>query len=519
MTRPVTTTVAPPRRHSAMPNAPRYALAVSAPGTSTASPSTCPTWTVRPSLSARSRSASASPAGFSPPALVTMRDAPVHRDAQALLQLAQERPRVAEGRVAQPVAAEDQHGQLGQVVAGEHVQLAAGEHLRPRVEPVAVEAGRVADPQRPGHERAPLGWLAAAAGRAGEGLRDVEPGVGDRTGGGQGEVAAVRAAGSPAGRSRAPARRPGLSASAGPNVHSEPSGAGQLEPDRLDRGRLAVGQERVPDACGGPGARCGAAGRSAARMTPSASAMSCPWAQVSISRAVASDGAAIAVPYQAILAPGGTAASAVGSAGPAGPPACQHRRRLVEVLLGAAVDETVRVGQRPVEVGGERVRVGDGQVGRGVGPGQVADLVRDRPAGGRRRAWPSPTAGRSATRASTSADSAARSASSSAMSTMDGLPLELVHELASSSRRAARRGAAASSVSRLATPRPAQQVERRLHGLPYARAGLVRAEQRDRDPVHLAARSGPPAARARPAAPDRCGRRPRARARPRRAVR
>ena len=43
MTRPVTTTSAPARRHSAMPKAPRYAFAVSAPGTSTASPSTCPT--------------------------------------------------------------------------------------------------------------------------------------------------------------------------------------------------------------------------------------------------------------------------------------------------------------------------------------------------------------------------------------------------------------------------------------------------------------------------------------------
>ena len=138
-----------------MPNPPRYALAVSAPGTSTASPSTCPTATVSPSLSARSRDRVGQPGRVQPAGVGDDGDAPSTAVPRHSLQLAQERPRIAEGRVAQAVAAEDQHGQLGQVVAGQHVQLAAREHLGPRVEPVAVEAGRVSDPQRLGHECVP----------------------------------------------------------------------------------------------------------------------------------------------------------------------------------------------------------------------------------------------------------------------------------------------------------------------------------------------------------------------------
>jgi hypothetical protein len=67
--------------------------------------------------------------------------------AQAGLHLPQEGTGVAEVRIAQPVPAEDQHGQLSEVVAGQDIQLATVEHLPPGGEPVAVEAGGVADPQ------------------------------------------------------------------------------------------------------------------------------------------------------------------------------------------------------------------------------------------------------------------------------------------------------------------------------------------------------------------------------------
>src|SRR6185437_12466841 len=45
-----------------------------------------------------------------------------------------------------PVPAQDQHGEFGQVVAGEVVDLTAGEHLAHGREPVAVEPGAVRDP-------------------------------------------------------------------------------------------------------------------------------------------------------------------------------------------------------------------------------------------------------------------------------------------------------------------------------------------------------------------------------------
>src|SRR6185437_14882429 len=66
---------------------------------------------------------------------------------EAALHLAQERLGVAGLRVLQPVPAEDEHGELGQVVAGQDVEGAAVEHLLPGVEAVAVEAGGVADAQ------------------------------------------------------------------------------------------------------------------------------------------------------------------------------------------------------------------------------------------------------------------------------------------------------------------------------------------------------------------------------------
>ncbi|CKS08887.1 Uncharacterised protein [Mycobacterium tuberculosis] len=65
--------------------------------------------------------------------------------AQAVLELGQEGLRVAAIGVFHAVATENQHGQLGQVVAGEIVQLAAGQHLAHGGEAVAVEARAVSD--------------------------------------------------------------------------------------------------------------------------------------------------------------------------------------------------------------------------------------------------------------------------------------------------------------------------------------------------------------------------------------
>ena len=77
-------------------------------------------------------------------------DAALEREPEAVLELTDEGLRVAQRRVLHRVLAEDQHGQLGEVVAGQDVEalsifLATLEHLAHRGEPVAVEAGAVAD--------------------------------------------------------------------------------------------------------------------------------------------------------------------------------------------------------------------------------------------------------------------------------------------------------------------------------------------------------------------------------------
>ena len=74
--------------------------------------------------------------------------AALEREAEAVLDLAREGAGVPQGGVLQLVAAEDQHRQLGEVVAGQHVERTALEHLPHRREPVAVEARAVADPER-----------------------------------------------------------------------------------------------------------------------------------------------------------------------------------------------------------------------------------------------------------------------------------------------------------------------------------------------------------------------------------
>ena len=56
----------------------------------------------------------------------------VVRQSQALLQLGEKCLGVTAVGVLHPVATQDQHGQLGQVVPGQIVQFAAGEHLAHR---------------------------------------------------------------------------------------------------------------------------------------------------------------------------------------------------------------------------------------------------------------------------------------------------------------------------------------------------------------------------------------------------
>ena len=63
-------------------------------------------------------------------------------------ELTQERLGVAAVGVLHPVAAQDEHGQLGQVVTGQEVQFAAGQHLLHGREAITVEAGAVPDPNR-----------------------------------------------------------------------------------------------------------------------------------------------------------------------------------------------------------------------------------------------------------------------------------------------------------------------------------------------------------------------------------
>ncbi len=73
-------------------------------------------------------------------------DAAFQAGRQYLLKLGQERPGVA-GPPAEHGLAEQQHGELGQPVAGEHVDRPALDHLPRGRDPVPVEPAAVGDPQ------------------------------------------------------------------------------------------------------------------------------------------------------------------------------------------------------------------------------------------------------------------------------------------------------------------------------------------------------------------------------------
>ncbi len=91
------------------------------------------------------------PGGVEPARVGHDPDPLLEGEAEAVLELADEGARIAERGVLQRVLAEDQHRQLGEVVAGEHVERPTLEHLAHRGQPVAVEPRAVADPEYAGH--------------------------------------------------------------------------------------------------------------------------------------------------------------------------------------------------------------------------------------------------------------------------------------------------------------------------------------------------------------------------------
>ena len=109
------------------------------------SPSMWATRTATPSLSAISRTRSAHPDGSSPPALETTWIRRSTHVPEHLLHLGHERRGEAAVGVAAACLPEDQHRQLGQPVAGQHVDRPAVDDLPGGGQPVAVEAGEVGD--------------------------------------------------------------------------------------------------------------------------------------------------------------------------------------------------------------------------------------------------------------------------------------------------------------------------------------------------------------------------------------
>lgn len=75
----------------------------------------------------------------------------VESEPHAVLGLPQERLGVAEFRILQTVATEDEHRQFGEVVTGHIVQFAAFEHLAHRRQTVAVETGAIGDSHDAAH--------------------------------------------------------------------------------------------------------------------------------------------------------------------------------------------------------------------------------------------------------------------------------------------------------------------------------------------------------------------------------
>ncbi len=223
-----------------MPKPPRYALAVSAPSKPsdrTSSPSTYAIAGERPSPRGHLAEAGREAGGVEAAGVRHDLHAPLEGETEAVLELADEGPGVPQRRVLQLVAAEDQHRQLGQVVTGEDVQRPALEHLAHRREPVAVEAGAVADPEDVSHEPpAPLPADPRSTGRC--------PATGRRRGpvATSGGVGAVHALGD---QEAEVVRRPGhgLRGVLRPPGPHGPRGRDEGDPELLRRRRLAADGE------------------------------------------------------------------------------------------------------------------------------------------------------------------------------------------------------------------------------------------------------------------------------------
>ena len=187
------------------------------------------------------------PAGLSPPALVTTLT-PRSRQVPSTSSIWVRNVRGVAG-AAGPCAgpSRDQHGQLGQVVAGQHVDRAAVDHL-----PGGAEAGR---------RRSPSSWRCgpAAGGRHQAVAHGWPPASGRAPGRGPANAWAMAshccATGPSTARARssrcrrwvtsrqkssAVPRRPGRPRRPGPRSQRSPSGRGQLDPDRRVRRGLAA---------------------------------------------------------------------------------------------------------------------------------------------------------------------------------------------------------------------------------------------------------------------------------------
>jgi hypothetical protein len=81
-------------------------------------------------------------------------DASIETGAENVLELCEEGLGEPAVGVLGLVLGEDEHGQLGQPVTGEHVDGAAVDHLARRRQPIAVEPAAIGHPQRIGHETA-----------------------------------------------------------------------------------------------------------------------------------------------------------------------------------------------------------------------------------------------------------------------------------------------------------------------------------------------------------------------------
>ena len=145
------------------------------------------------------------------------------------------------------------------------------------------------------------------------------------------------------------------------------------------------------------------------RSPSSASATSWPWAHVSISRAVANERAPMVGPYHGMRALGSIARSAVEQRGPTLAPRRQElRRRDLTPGCDRGIVARVDVASSALALAWKASTSTTARRRRAVEEPQVADLVLDHPALGRRRAIPC-LVGQVATRTSSASCSASRS--------------------------------------------------------------------------------------------------------------